>query len=67
MKTKSKGKTHQYYQIEGNIAEKKIRMKLNKFYFKIIYYLRRLKEDHRVDAVRLSAMKMYTDAVKWIG
>ena len=63
MKTKSKDRTHQYYQIEVNIAREKIRMKLDESYFKLIYYLRRLKEDHRVNATRLSAMRMYTDVV----
>ena len=63
MKTKSKDRTHQYYQIEVNIAREKIRMKLDEPYLKLIYYLRRLKEDHRVDAIRLSAMRMYTDVV----
>ena len=64
MKTESKDRTHQYYQIEVNIAREKIRMKLDESYLKLIYYLRRLKEDHRVDPIRLSAMRMYTDVVK---
>jgi len=38
-------------------------MKLDQSYVKLIYYLRRLKEDYRVDAIRLSAMRMYTDVV----
>ena len=38
-------------------------MKLDESYFKLIYYLRRLREDHRGDAIRPSAMRMYIDVL----
>mgnify|MGYP000678048479 CR=1 FL=1 len=44
MKTKSKDRTHQYYQIEVNIAREKIRMKLDEPYPKLIYYCEDLKK-----------------------
>jgi len=60
-KTKSRDSEHEYYRIDVTIARENIRIKLSQSFNKLFYYLKKFKEDARVDAIRRSAMTLYAD------
>jgi len=60
-KTKSRDSEHEYYRTNVTIARENIKIKLSQSFNKLFYYLKKFKEDARVDAIRRSAMVLYAD------